>query len=262
MSPGWDALVQGDYQALFPLPWRRKAGIRYVFQPFLTAQLGLFANAPDPALLGRFIEAIPKHFRLVELPLNAGNKLAVPGAASRLRANYVLDLSPGYDELRAAYRENIRRNIRKALQYGCSEEKGTPLADIIELGRAHSSDEQGLASFSRLYTKLEGRGQACTRGIRGRDGALLASAVFLRDSRRAYYLLVGNHPNGRTLGASHLLIDAFIREHAGTPLLLDFEGSDLRNLAFFYQSFGAREELYPQLMINRLPWWVKLFKDR
>ncbi|RYZ22930.1 MAG: GNAT family N-acetyltransferase [Chitinophagaceae bacterium] len=262
MSPGWDALVLGNYEALFPLPWRRKAGIRYVYQPFLTAQLGLFARDPGPALLGRFLEAIPKSFRLVELPLNAGNKTSAAGAHTLLRANYVLDLAPAYEQLRAAYRENIRRNIRKALQYGCAEERDTPLPEIIALARAHADDDAGLSAFGELYRLLEARGQAFARGIRGRDGALLASAVFLRDRKRAYYLLVGNHPNGRTLGASHLLIDAFIREYAGSPLLLDFEGSDLRNLAFFYSSFGAREEQYPQLRIDRLPWWARLIKNR
>jgi hypothetical protein len=71
---------------------------------------------------------------------------------------------------------------------------------------------------------------------------------------------VGNHPNGRTLGASHALIDAFIEDHAAQDLLLDFEGSDIRNLAFFYSSFGAVEEKYAAIKLNRLPWWMKWMK--
>ncbi|HET7896231.1 MAG TPA: hypothetical protein VFL47_01130, partial [Flavisolibacter sp.] len=93
----------------------------------------------------------------------------------------------------------------------------------------------------------------------GKD-ELLASAVFLFSHNRAYYVLVGNHPNGRTLGASHALVDAFIRDHAGMNLLLDFEGSDLRNLAFFYSSFGARQESYQAIKLNRLPWWIRWMK--
>jgi hypothetical protein len=72
--------------------------------------------------------------------------------------------------------------------------------------------------------------------------------------------MVGNHPNGKTLGASHYLIDRFIHDHAGQKMLLDFEGSDIRNLAFFYSSFGAITELYPSLRINRLPWYIKWLK--
>jgi hypothetical protein len=71
---------------------------------------------------------------------------------------------------------------------------------------------------------------------------------------------VGNHPNGRTVGASHALIDAFIKDHAGRNLLLDFEGSDIRNLAFFYSSFGATDEKYVAIRVNNLPWYFKWLK--
>lgn len=257
MSPGWDALVLGDYEALFPLPWRRKWGICYVYGPFLAAQLGLFAHNPGPQLLRAFKEAIPAHFRLVELPLNEANLYEGGGPG---RSNYVLPLHAPYESIRAAYRDNIRRNIRRAHQYGCLPDRDVPLAEIMELARAHVRHEPDLQAFARLHDALDARGQVLRYGIRSAQGQLLASAVFLRDARRAYYLLVGNHPNGRTLGASHLLIDTFIADHAGSGLLLDFEGSDIPSLAFFYSSFGARLDLYPQLRIDRLPWWIRLIK--
>jgi hypothetical protein len=97
-------------------------------------------------------------------------------------------------------------------------------------------------------------------GILDKQGKLLASAVYFFSQNRAYYILVGNHPDGKTIGASHALIDAFIKDHAGQNLVLDFEGSDIRNLAFFYSGFGAKEEIYPALRINNLPWYVKLLK--
>ncbi len=62
------------------------------------------------------------------------------------------------------------------------------------------------------------------------------------------------------MGASHALIDAFIKDHAGSNLLLDFEGSDIRNLAFFYSSFGATDEKYPAVRVNNLPWYCKWMK--
>jgi len=262
MCPGWEALITGDYDAIFPLPGRSKAGIRYLYQPFLTAQLGLFSERPDAAQLQAFLEAIPSSFRYLDFPLNAGNLFEGAGGVFPLfrRANYVLDLAPGYEHLRRGYRENIRRNIRKALQLGCRTEEETPLHEIASLAQTHAQDEAGMAAFGRLFALLQARGEAKTYGIRSAQGQLLASAVFLLDNRRAYYLLVGNHPNGRTIGASHLLIDTFIRAHAGRRLLLDFEGSDFRNLAFFYSSFGAREEPYAALRLNRLPWWARWLK--
>ncbi len=101
---------------------------------------------------------------------------------------------------------------------------------------------------------------AVTYGIFSQQQELLASCVFFFSHNRAYYILVGNHPNGRTIGASHALIDAFIKDHAGQNLILDFEGSDIRNLAFFYSSFGATHVPYPALRINRLPFYLKWMK--
>ncbi|HEY0042670.1 MAG TPA: GNAT family N-acetyltransferase, partial [Flavisolibacter sp.] len=116
-------------------------------------------------------------------------------------------------------------------------------------------------NFRSLFGQLLKKGGAKTYGILSKSGELLASCVFFFSRRRAYYILVGNHPNGRTLGASHALIDAFICDHAEQDLLLDFEGSDIRNLAFFYSSFGATEEKYAAIKYNRLPWWANWLKE-
>jgi hypothetical protein len=43
-------------------------------------------------------------------------------------------------------------------------------------------------------------------------------------------------------------------------MLLDFEGSDISSLAFFYSSFGATEEKYSAVKLNKLPALVKWFK--
>ena len=53
-------------------------------------------------------------------------------------------------------------------------------------------------------------GQAISYGIFSARHQLLSSCVFFFSHARAYYILVGNHADGRTLGASHALIDAFI----------------------------------------------------
>jgi hypothetical protein len=103
---------------------------------------------------------------------------------------------------------------------------------------------------------------ATTYGVRTVDKQLIASCVLFRSHRRLYYILVGNHPNGRTIGASHAMLDTIIRDHAGQNLVLDFEGSDIRNLAFFYSSFGAVNEFYAGIRLNRLPVILRWLKDR
>lgn len=57
----------------------------------------------------------------------------------------------------------------------------------------------------------------------------------------------------RNNGAMFLLVDDFIREHAGRDLVLDFEGSSDPNLARFYLGFGSKECVFLQIKINRMP---------
>lgn len=265
MARQWDALVMNDYEAVMPLIWNRKYGINYIHQPFLTAQLGVFGKMINAELLETFLQAIPSRFQYWDFYLNHHNVFALKNFDLYQRKNYTLDLDKPYEVLYNNYRENIQRNIRKAEQLGCMPEKDFDVQKVIDLAveqmktyTKESSDN--IDRFIKLYKHLHRRQQAVTYGILNAKKELVSSCVFIFSHNRAYYILVGNHPDGRTIGASHSLIDAFIKDHAGKKLLLDFEGSDIRNLAFFYSSFGANEEMYAGIKLNRLPFYLKWLK--
>ena len=265
MAKHWDALVLNDYEAVMPLTWNKKFGIRYLYQPFITAQLGVFGNNISGELVESFLEAIPPSFRYWDIYLNHQNFFSVKNFQLYQRKNYVLNLEKLYEEVYRNYRENIRRNIKRAEQSGCHIIKGFEVERVITLAKEQmktytkeSADNTG--RFAKLYAFLQTTEQAITYGILSPSGELIASCVFFFSHNRAYYILVGNHPNGRTIGASHMLIDAFIKDHAGKKMLLDFEGSDIRNLAFFYSSFGATEENYAAIKLSRLPFYLKWLK--
>jgi len=264
MAKHWDALVLNDYETVMPLTWNKKYSIHYLFQPFLTAQLGVFGKNINAVLLEAFLKAIPKKFKYWDFNLNHNNVFNAEGLTLFQRNNFILSLNKPYEQLRTGYRENIKRNIKKAEQLGCSVQKDFAAEKVIELALLQMR-EQGKESaenvdrFRKLYQYLHEKKMAITYGIFLKE-ELLASCVFFFSHNRAYYILVGNHPNGKTIGASHALIDAFINDHAGKDMLLDFEGSDIPNLAFFYGSFGALEEKYAAIKLNRLPFYLRWMK--
>ena len=116
MSSAWDALVLGDYAVVMPLTWRKKYGICYLYQPFATACLGIFGRNVDAETLRAFLLAIPAKFRYWDIYLNHGNHFTVPGFNLYERTNYVLNLGSPYEQIYTGFRENIRRNIKKAAQ--------------------------------------------------------------------------------------------------------------------------------------------------
>jgi len=265
MARQWDALVMGDYEAVMPLTWNRKWGFDYLYQPSFTAMLGIFGNQLSSGTVSAFIKQIPEKFRLIEIELNPGNPMPLPSTAINQRLNYTLGLSASYETLRNNFRENVKRNCKKALELDCTYKTGVDIDAILQLAEQQlitrkEADPEGVGRFRKLFETLKTENACTACGVFNHKGDLLASAVFIEDERRYTYILAGNHPDSKTYGASHLLIDRFIESHAGSGRLLDFEGSDHRNLAFFYSSFGATAETYPSLRINRLPWWVKWLK--
>jgi hypothetical protein len=265
MANNWDALVLNDYEAVMPLTWNKKYGIHYLYQPFLTAQLGAFGNLIDAVLLENFLKAIPLQFKYWDICFNQNNVFTLKDFDLYQRSNYILDLNKPYDQLYNNYRENIQRNIKKAVQAGCTAQKDFDAEKVIALAvqqmkGQNKESEENIERFRKLYQLLHSKQMATTYGIISPQDEMVASCVFFFSHNRAYYILVGNHPNGKAIGASHALIDAFIKDHAGKNLLLDFEGSDMPNLAFFYSSFGAVEEEYAALKLNKLPFYFRWLK--
>jgi hypothetical protein len=265
MSKNWDALIIDDYNIVMPLTWNRKYSIHYLYQPFFCAQLGIFGNNINAEIVSSFLEHIPSKFKYWDFYLNRNNFFTLNDFPFYERSNYVLPLKESYEYLSGKYTQNHLRNIYKAIQQGNRLKKGIPISDVIALAQEQSKSfspitKKDYRNFLALFEMIKQEGMAETYGVSSKENQLLASCAWIFSHNRAYYILVGNHPAGRTSGASHLLIDQFIKEHAGEDLLLDFEGSNVRSLAFFYKSFGATLEKYPGITFNKLPSIAKLFR--
>ncbi len=265
MAKHWDALVLNAYEAVMPLTWNKKYGIRYLYQPFLTAQLGVFGNNINAEMVKSFLQSIPSKFKYWDFCLNHSNVFPLKEFELYQRSNYILHLNKPYTELYTNYRENIQRNIKKAEQSGCTIQKGFDAEKVIELALLQMQSQgnestNNVNRFRKLYQYLHAKQMAATYGIVSATNELLASCVFFFSHNRAYYILVGNHPDGKNIGASHALIDAFIKDHAEKKIILDFEGSDISSLAHFYSGFGAVNEIYAGIKVNQLPFYLKWMK--
>ncbi|HWB92086.1 MAG TPA: hypothetical protein VG605_09545, partial [Puia sp.] len=289
------ALVLGDYEAVMPLTWRQKYGIRYLYQPPFTQQTGIFAPFPlSTGLIDAFLQNARQHFRFAEIFLNYGNAQS----ALAPHANYILRLDAPYTQIAAQYRKDLQRNLKLAARSPLHYSTDLDLATALEgYRREYAARTPHLRpadydNFERLCLHLQTRGQIILRAVKGPTsepdegrvipsttgpgearaigpreahttvpGKFLATALLLRDEHRLYLIESTTPPAGRKTEANHFLLDQLIREFAGNDLTLDFEGSDLPGIAHFYKNFGAIDQPYYFYRHNRLPWFVNLFKS-
>jgi len=268
MSGKWEALVLNDYETVMPLTYKIKWGIRYMYQPAFVAQMGIFGrHAEDKMICKAFIDKVLKHYRFLEIPLNFSN--IVPAEFTKYtvsRNNFTLSLNRSYEtilkNISGSHAKNIKRAGNFLLNYQIENEPGK----IIQMFRKLYSDRElvyqskDYENFEILCNKLAARQQLVVRKVTDSNNEMLAGIILLKDEHRLYNVMSCVTAEGKKTEANYLLFQRLIQEFCEQDLILDFEGSDVKGIASFYQQFGAVNEPYPFLAINRLPGWVKLFK--
>ncbi len=259
VCPSWDALVEDDYAAVFPLTHHKKWTIAYLFQPFFAQQLGIFSpGVVTQQKITEFIEEIPQRFRFVHIHLNSLNMLAATAWETTVRVNYELGMNQAYHGIAGNYAQNTRRNIKKAIESGVTLSRIIGADELVGLFRENFGKKEGklkevhYSVMKQLISHGLHHRTGFILGANSKDGILSAAAFFLGDRDRSYFLFAASAPVARDNGAMFFLIDRFIAEHAERPIILDFEGGNDPNLGRFYKSFGAEEVTYPVVKINRL----------
>ncbi len=264
-APGWDALVDEETGAQMPLPWRRKFGVHYLYQPFLLQHLGPFGPVAGRDLAAQFLRAVPVRFRYAEIQVAATEVPSMDYWRTETRTNHFLHLQGTLDELRAGYSENHRRSVKKAAKLGLhvvTEDSGVEVAEVVEGSEQFRRWGVGPEGSMALRKALAATAQAGTgfgRIVRSAQGPL-AVGWFVRHGPRILFLKGLGTDAGRELRAMHALIDHVVGEFAGTGLVLDLAGGNDPQLARFYAGFGAGREFYLRALMNRLPPVVRLLK--
>jgi hypothetical protein len=261
----WDGLVLDDYAAVMPLPWRKKWGIRYVYHAPFLQRLGIYGNNITADAVNAFYNIAVRKFPYINFTIS----LPAPATSARLkqRTNFIIDLNKPYTEIAAAYTQECRANITKAKKRGCTFTDNLPPELIIKLYReayGHLQVKNSAQAFERMLRLLaEASRRRTVRlcGVTDPLGNVVFGAAIFKDARRLYYIMGAPTETGRQARATYFFIDHLLESYAGTPLLFDFEGSDLPNVAAFYRKFAPETEHYIQLTANRLPaplrWFVK-----
>lgn len=251
-SPGWDALVYGDYEAVMPLTWRKKYGLKYLIQPYYSQQLGVFGNLSKSHIALRFLQAIPLKFLFVIIKLNKDCQCGKLRGVKWNR-NYELDLSSEYENILKNYTKRHIRNVQLGYKKKLSIQQLSDENTFISFYRKFIAKkitelpERHFIIFEKLFHEVKNREISEIYGVYDDQQKLCSISLFVRSFDRWILLATATNEDGRKKRAMFFLIDTFIRKHAGNSRILDFEGSNIESIAFFYEGFGAKPTQYPGL---------------
>lgn len=265
----WDCLVLNDYDAVWPLPFRRKYGLKYYFRPFGIQQLGIYSKKPLSAEdRENFILQIPRNAMLTDIYLNEGQLRNLKRAASFViqeQCNLKLALSQSYEKVYEGFNTNLKRKLKKSSQENLSlfEHDGPEV--LLQLFKENQGERLGLSDdfyrvFKTLLFQLMHRGMGKLYTLYGGPNQLMSGAFFLEYGDRSIFLFSANSELGKDHNALAYLINEYLIFNTEHFEFLDFEGSNQPGLARFYKSFGAEEFTYHRLYRNRLPWPLNKFR--
>ncbi len=266
MAGQWDALVLDDYEAVMPLTWRKKWGIKYLYQPAFTQQLGIFFSGDyEEKLLRLFLAEVLVHFKFVEINLNYSNEVSGTTGITK-RTNFILPLNRKYEDLQQDYPGFTIKHLKRAGKANLKYEFTADYLAVLKLYKKLYAERlphlthDDYYNFSAVCKKLSDENNLVVRRVLNAAGELLAAGVFLLDKNRLYNMSSCITREGKKLQANYFLFDQLIREFSNSKFLLDFEGSDIQGIADFYNHFIPQNQPYPSWRINNLSPIAKLFK--
>ncbi len=244
----WAAVILGDYDAVFPVVYRRKFGlIPYIYQPVFCQQLGVFGKSHLP--VDDFIAHIPGYFLRIHLQIHGSS--GIPKRAHAL-PNYVKKAPHQWEkDLNKDAQKNIRKLQKLEVYYTQTRDLGiiTKLYDGAWGKKAGLKWPKHYLAFELACSSLLSRDMiyAC---IAQQKNQILGAAIFLKGKNRLHYVCAAPTENGREIGIMHGII-YHVMEHFPN-YDVDFEGSQIPSVASFYKKFNPQNE--PYYRIERTLW--------
>jgi hypothetical protein len=263
MAPGWEALVDDDYDSVFPIPCFRKFGIQYVATPSLLQQLGAFSpDKPASAAIIEFLDYMPDIYKHIDL--NIGQKIHIEGYKVTEKTNFELDLSRPYEKLWDGFSSSCKKNIeishkkKPELVQNISPDE---IIDLVLMDNIKNVRGLKLRDFQRLKILMN----FCVKNKKGRIIGVRAP----RNKLIFALFIIETHGN-KTLGfkfetnasitkrIGYFVVNELIRTHSSTKTILDFAGSSITSVDPELEPFGCKPVPYYRIYRNKLFWPIRM----
>ncbi len=254
IAPNWHAIVLNDYNAVLPLPWKKKYGLKYIYHPLFAQQLGVFFQGSECPDIELFLNAIPNSFIKSEISFNYANTVNCNNENKRL--NSILSLKNSYALITKNFNTNTKRNLKKELHTDWVFNNSVDVKAFLNLKKENPVNNLTPSNFrtlENLFSDIISRGFGNILGIVDSENNLVSAALFVKYKNRIIYLFSASANTGKTNSSMFKIVNKIITDNAESDFYIDFEGSMVEGVARFFKGFGASSEFYYRISKSILP---------
>ena len=255
----WDLLVYNDYDAVMPLPYIKKMGIKFIVNPKLCQQLGIFSNSDSLEINDQFLEFLEKKFRIWYYAFNDKNSFS---RSLVQRKNFLIpkDL---YANIYKRYSPKRKRKLRLDQEVAenalvIEDIDFSDAASFVKENMLGVDKQKDLTEFLRIFEEFHRIDSLKFYGFRYHSKLVNLIAVHLSGSS-ATLLGTFNDKNFVKLSGASVLIDQAIKNYAENRIF-DFEGSEIPAVEEFFRGFRPQLHPYPVIQNSRKDLVINLFR--
>lgn len=261
----WDVVVEeqnNEVVGFIPYYITKKVNFKVIVPPALTPYQGVWLNYNDEQkytnrlsfekkVMTSLINQLPKtdSFKQKFYPeLNNWLPFYWKGFSQTTRYTYILNDLSNTDSLFSEFRENIRREIRKA-EKQLSIVSLTEIDELYQLKVKTYLEQQENYPFTlSLLNKVYGYCLEHNCGellaAKDKEGNIHSIILYVWDKQSAYYLHGVTNLDFKTTGSMSLLLWEAIKRSSTKTKAFNFEGSMIEPIERYFRAFGGEQTPY------------------
>lgn len=265
MSPGWEALIDDDYDSVFPLPVINRFGYKKIVTPPFLQQLGAFSpDKNDSDVIREFIDFLPYFFRYIDL--NVKQKVDYEGFKLTELSGYSLDLSYPYEKIFEDFSRQCKKQIELFDRKSIELVTDISPDEILDLYISNKPDEDVKIRLL-YYHRIKSLMNFCLKNKKGRILGVrtarrrLISAMFIIEvpGYKTIQLIADSH-EGSTKHTGFFIVNELIRNASFSRLTIDFAEPSIISIPSYAKAFGCMYTPHYRIYRNRIFWPIRFLR--
>lgn len=256
----WELLVYNDYEAVMPIPFVFKFGLKIVHNPMLCQQLGIFSVKDSIEINEKFLSYLEKNYLIRIYPFNDVNRF---NSDLKKKKNYII-FPDSYENVYSKYSPKRKRKLRSEPEIlSDSEVKVISFDDAQKFIESHliGADKEGdTVRFIKIFEELSHSGYVFFYAYYYKSKITNVIAVY-SDEKTNALLGTFNDKNFVKISGASILIDHVIKENIEHKFF-DFEGSELPNVEEFFRGFRPELKKFPVIESSKKDLLFKLLNPK